>query len=445
MATTGLFSGVDPELIRQQEAEKRQGNNLALAQSSNPFASTMFTGLNLADELRNKTADVFGNPISDSPAVAAAKEEKLLEEEVARMVMEGRQAGKKNSDIAQEVQAFLQGKGKFNKAEQMRTNLITEEQAAAKSAAEVEAKKAQALKDTEAAGAASKASANRKAGLKKKFPEMSDEMATSLSQDEGAFKAAMVGEKVETSEGVYLVFPDGSKVRIGSAVDRSSKTYVDMTQKGNQAFVETVGKELPAIESSIQTNNQFIGVIQQAKDKAIETIATKDRYTGGLAEAQRFIASALDSLGMLPPNEVEKLVKSDAFASEAANLLLTKTGGKIGAGFSNSDKDTIEKSIGTALQNPRALLQILTNLEKTTKKTNQYLRDRYERGRISIQAGAPQPLDSSFDAPEAPKNMRVFSFPKGSADAEAYKRNPEYRASVDAKLKAKGQVYAPEE
>ena len=439
MAMTGLFSGVDPELIRQQEAEKRQGNNLALAQSSNPFASTMFTGLNLADELRNKTADVFGNPIADSPAVAAAKEEKLLEEEVARMVMEGRKAGKQNSEIAAEVQAFLQGKGKFNKAEQMRTNLITEEQTAAKNAAEIEAKKATALKDTAQAGAKEKQVAALKAALKKRFPKMDDEVADGVARDENAFRDYMTGKEVATGDGIYMVRPDGSKEYIGKAIDRSTNVEVN---QGDKAMLKTFGENVITAERVAQQGAMFVNSLQQTKRELAVAVEGAGKFSGDIGNAQQYIAQNLEAVGLLPPGSYkEKLTNTKTFKAKLAQLLLDKTGGKIGAGFSNTDLDTVKSAIGQVETNPEALFKILDSLEATTREAVKRAAAEAKRSARIASSGVYEEPDYSVPpvmAPQAPPKAPVPQGKPGGA-AERIMQNPQLAAEFEEYRRKKQQ------
>jgi hypothetical protein len=399
----GLFTGVNPELVRQQEMEKRQGNNLALAQSKDPFASTMFTGLNLADELRNKVADVFGNPIADSPAVEAAKEEKMLEEEVAKMVFQGRQAGKTNAMIATEVQQFLAGRGKFNKAEQYRTQIASEEQTAAKTEAEIEAKKAQALKDTEAAGRPAKTIADRVAGLKKKFPTMDQDIAQSFAQDESAFKAAMVGEKVETAEGVFLVTPDGNKIRIGSPVDRKTTVSVDV---GTKAALSAAGPELIKTQSAL---DEIPGKIK-AVDNQIKAVQGKPMITGAFAEQKIAIANAFASAGLSTPENMEKLTNSQTFTAAQKNLVLKDLDNKLGSAISDGDRKFIESKFGELNTNPKALEEILTRIRDVYLEDARKLQTKEKRLLTAVNSGKvtaveDQQIPAAPVAAAKPSNM----------------------------------------
>lgn len=443
VAPTGLFSGLTPEMAAAQEEEKRRKTNLELAQSANPLAGSLYSSYNMADQMQGQIRDIFGNTPEDSPQVRQAKEEQTTQQEIAALMAEANSQGLSKADTAKKIKEYLLSKNKVDKAmqyEQMNLNADKTQSEINKNTAATETSQQEALlKRAELLQPATRLEA-----LKRNFPKVDPKILEGAAQDAKSFVEFMTGKTVETQEGVYNLRPVGEKERIGSSVDRSVKV-INTPEKGNAAFVQKVGESLPAIETSINNNNQFISSLQQAKDKAIATAVNKDRYTGAAGEAQRFVASTLSSFGLLPPDQVEKLVKSDAFESEAANLLLTKTGGKIGAGFSNTDLAAVKAAVGNSLQNPRALIQIISELEKTTLETNKYLKGQYERGRLSIQQGAPLPLDASFDSPKRKANPKEFFIGQGSPDYEAYKNNIKgYRDFLDKQMEAQGKIVVTE-
>jgi hypothetical protein len=150
----GLFSGLTPQQVMEQERQARSNLNLNLAQSRDPLSGTLFRGAETADALRMNVADIFGNPMPESAAVKAAKEQEGFRNEIARMMQEGVASGEPREETAKKIQSFLLSRGKVAEAEQMRAQGITESQMASKSTAEIGLKEAQ----TTAALAAAKAS-----------------------------------------------------------------------------------------------------------------------------------------------------------------------------------------------------------------------------------------------------------------------------------------------
>jgi len=160
----GLFSGLTPQQVMEQERQARSGLNLSLAQSADPLSGTLFRGAETADALRMNVADIFGNPMPESAAVKAAKEQEGFRNEIARMMQEGVASGEPREETAKKIQSFLLSRGKVAEAEQMRAQSITESQMASKSAAEIGLKEAQTTAALAAANA-SEAAANREKSI----------------------------------------------------------------------------------------------------------------------------------------------------------------------------------------------------------------------------------------------------------------------------------------
>jgi len=108
----GLFSGLTPQQVMEQERQARSGLNLSLARSADPLAGTLFRGAETADALRMNVADIFGNPMPESAAVKAAKEQEGFRNEIARMMQEGVASGEPREETAKKIQSFLLSKGK---------------------------------------------------------------------------------------------------------------------------------------------------------------------------------------------------------------------------------------------------------------------------------------------------------------------------------------------
>lgn len=218
----GLFSGLTPQQVMEQERQARSGLNLSLAQSADPLSGTLFRGAETADALKRNVADIFGNPIQESAAVQAAKEKEGFRNEIARMMQEGVASGEPREETAKRIQSFLLSKGKVAEAEQMRAQGITESQTASKSAAEIGLKEAQ----TTAALAAAKASeeaANRDKSINygvdnesyskeyfgKKFKDLTPQEAGKVNRTIEAMKNANAAANRSTT--TFIQNPDPSK------------------------------------------------------------------------------------------------------------------------------------------------------------------------------------------------------------------------------------------
>ena len=395
MQAQGLFSNTDPNLVAMNEQMARQGINKDLAMSSNPFASTMFAGLNMADQFKNQVADVFGNPLEESAAVKAAREEKSLEQEIASMVQKGRAEGKPNAKIAEEVQQYLLSRGKFNKAEQLRTQQVTEEQTSAKNAADIAAKNAAAQKDLAQGREADnkvrmtvEAIEARKKGIKARYPNLNPEIINAMAQDEKVLADVLKGSKeIETAEGVFQLQPDGTYLRVGSPVDR--RTTVNMNEYGNKEYVKAIAPELVKTQQQLSTLPTKIAEI----DRQIKMVKENPMILGAAAENRVAIANAFATLGISTPDNLNTLTNTKEFIKSQKRLVLADLGGKLGAGIANADRDFIEEQFGQITDNPQALGRILTRIKEMYGREAKQLRLTEKRLMKSIETGIPQAVD----------------------------------------------------
>lgn len=332
MQAQGLFSGVNPDLVAQLEQQNRQKTNLDLAQASNPFASTLFTGLNLADQFKNQVSDVFGNPVEESAAVKAAKEEQSLEKEVAAMVMQGRQQGKDNATIAQEVQQFLLSRGKFQKAEQARMQQMTEEQTGAKSAAEVSAKEAQAAKYN----------AEAEAALKEKLPSFGSDaeaVTRALFGGNRTYKDLAPTEAKKVLD--YLRQQDLEKAKAGS-----SQVRVDLTDASKKIDAMNAVAKIPAAERAQQK-----GV---AATEALSLLSSNSAF--GAAAAKQVIASMFGD-SQKAASEIQALSNTGDLPERIANRVLGFLNGQV----SDVTKEDMKKVAQLILERQK---KIYTNATK---------------------------------------------------------------------------------
>lgn len=243
----GLFSGLTPQQVMEQERQARSNLNLNLAQSRDPLSGTLFRGAETADALRMNVADIFGNPMPESAAVKTAKEQEGFRNEIARMMQEGVASGETREETAKKIQSFLLSRGKVAEAEQMRAQGITESQLASKSAAEVGLKGAQttaALAAAKASEAAAKKDKTINYGVDnesyskeyygKDFKELTPQEAGKVNRAVEAMKNATASAGKTTT--TFVQNPDPSK-RIDAlkSVFSDPQPVKDTIKVGNQA------------------------------------------------------------------------------------------------------------------------------------------------------------------------------------------------------------------
>lgn len=401
----GLFSGLTPQQVMEQERQARSKLNLSLAQSADPLSGTLFRGAETADALRRNVADIFGNPIQESAAVTAAKEQEGFRNEIARMMQEGIAAGEPREETAKKIQSFLLSKGKVAEAEQMRAQGITEAQTASKATAEVGLKEAQTTKALAEAnrqkipayGPDYEGAAKTKGG--KTFDQLTPEEAIQVIKE-------VNDRKVEVAKGAVA----------NTVATDIVKANVDLLNKVQQKIVD---------------NSEFIQSIEEARSKT-----ELPMITGSAAEKRLAISKYFSDLGFGSVLSAEKIKNTESFSAAQTDLLLKKIGGSLGAQISDKDRETIKEMMGSIEQNPASLNAIFDYLKQMSITRENVLlkqQDKFAEAintqkpvRISpadLRGGTPQPTaQPTTQPPLAPKTKAFLSDPTKAAAFEKWSK-----------------------
>jgi len=401
----GLFSGLTPQQVMEQERQARSKLNLSLAQSADPLAGTLFRGAETADALRRNVADIFGNPIQESAAVTAAKEQETFRNEIARMMQEGIAAGEPRDITAKKIQSFLLSKGKVAEAEQMRAQGITEAQTATEATAKVgkleaETKKALAEANRQkipAYGSLYEAAAKTKGG--KTFDQLTPEEATQVIKE-------VNDRAVEVAKGAV------------------ANTVATDVVKGNL-------KLLNDVQQKLVTNSDYIQSIEDARSRT-----ELPMITGSAAEKRLAISKYFSDLGFGSTLSAEKIKNTESFSAAQTDLLLKKIGGSLGAQISDKDRETVQKMMGSVEQNPESLNAIFDYLKQIAlRQENSLLKQQDNFAKAintqtpvmispaDLRGGTPQPTaQPTTQPPLAPKTKAFLSDPTKAAAFEKWSK-----------------------
>lgn len=405
----GLFSGLTPQQVMEQERQARSKLNLSLAQSADPLAGTLFRGAETADALRRNVADIFGNPIQESAAVTAAKEQETFRNEIARMMQEGIAAGEPRDITAKKIQSFLLSKGKVAEAEQMRAQGITEAQTATEATAKVgkleaETKKALAEANRQkipAYGPDYEGAAKTKGG--KTFDQLTPEEAAQVIKE-------VNDRKVEVARGAVA----------NTIATDIVKANVDLLNKVQQKIVD---------------NSEFIQSIEEARSKT-----ELPMITGSAAEKRLAISKYFSDLGFGSVLSAEKIKNTESFSAAQTDLLLKKIGGSLGAQISDKDRETIKGMMGSIEQNPASLNAIFDYLKQIAVSRENVLLKQQDKFAEAINTQkpvriSPADLRGGTPMPELPPKPQPRPKQKLNPKTEAFLSNPANAANFEKWVK----------
>lgn len=400
----GLFSGLTPQQVMEQERQARSKLNLSLAQSADPLSGTLFRGAETADALKRNVADIFGNPIQESAAVQAAKEQEGFRNEIARMMQEGIAAGEDRTITAKKIQNYLLSKGKVAEAEQMRAQGITEAQTATESTAKVGKLEAETKKAV--------AEANRQ-----KIPDFGYKY-------EGAARAKGKNFSELTAEEALQVIKEVNDREIGIASAGVANTIATDVVKAN---VDLLNK----VQQKIVDNSTYIQSIDDARSRT-----ELPMVTGSAAEKRLAISKYFSALGFGSTLSLEKIKNTESFAAAQTDLLLKKIGGSLGAQISDSDRKTIQTMMGTIEQNPESLNAIFDYLKQIALRQENSLLKQQDNFAKAINTQkpvmiSPSDLRGGTPMPELPPKPQPRPKQKLNPKTEAFLSNPANAAAFE--------------
>jgi hypothetical protein len=168
---------------------------------------------------------------------------------------------------------------------------------------------------------------------------------------------------VETADGVFLVNKlTGEKIsRVGSAPERGNKTTVNVDAKGEAEFVKELGKlDAKRVNDALTTRETATSALNSLNKLA--TLPSDQLITGQFATGRVGATNLLTTLGLASPSDAQKLATSQQYQKVAGDVILQTLGGKLGAGFSNADREFIASLVPQLETNPearRSLIQFM--------------------------------------------------------------------------------------
>lgn len=186
----------------------------------------------------------------------------------------------------------------------------------------------------------------------------------------------------ETADGVFLVNKTtGEKIsRIGSAPERGNKTTVNVDAKGEAEFVKELAKvDANQVKAAITTRETATSALNSLNKLA--ALPSDQLITGQFATGRVGATNLLTTLGLASPADAQKLATSQQYQKVAGDVILQTLGGKLGAGFSNADREFIASLVPQLETNPearRSLIQFMQaknqDIIKESTKLENYAR-----------------------------------------------------------------------
>lgn len=333
----GSLFGVTPESLQAQR-------DAALAQQAQQFAQL--------SPMQSAQAGFYtaGNRLAGAAGgLLGAQDPEMMRIQQRQQMLQGLDLTNSDS-IKQGIQQAMQ-----NKDYQLVSELTNRYQTAAKTAldtrkteAEIGAKLGEKL-TPEQKNAAGLADA---AGLQRGSQEWQDAYSKALSGLTNKNEPTAV---VETADGVFLVNKvTGERIsRVGSAPERGTKTTVNVDAKGEAEFVKELGKlDAKRVNDALTTRDTATSALNSLNKLA--ALPSDQLITGQFATGRVGATNLLTTLGLASSSDAQKLATSQQYQKVAGDVILQTLGGKLGAGFSNADREFIAGLVPQLETNPEA-------------------------------------------------------------------------------------------
>lgn len=174
---------------------------------------------------------------------------------------------------------------------------------------------------------------------------------------------------------------DGQRVAYNGGVDRTtSKTTVSVDAKGEAEFVKELGKlDAKRVNDALTTRDTATSALNSLNKLA--ALPSDQLITGQFATGRVGATNLLTTLGLASPADAQKLATSQQYQKVAGDVILQTLNGKLGAGFSNADREFIASLVPQLETNPearRSLIQFMQaknqDIIKESTKLENYAR-----------------------------------------------------------------------
>lgn len=384
--------GVTPESLLADREAKLQAQALQYAQLD-PFQQASMGIYSGANKLASAVGGMLGG-----------QDPELMRIQQRQQMLQGLDLSNPDS-LKQGIQTAMQ-----NKDYQLVSELTNRYQQSAKAGLEARKTESEITKNLREKAAADPVQQLLRTG-KYTIPSMADYERSGNIADLVPIDPNEPTTLSETAEGIYLVSKKtGEKIaRIGSAPERGNKVNVSVDAKGEAEFTKELGK-LDAKKVAEATTLRDTAVSSLNSLNKLATLPANDLISGQFATGRVGATNLLSTLGLASPSDTKKLATSQEYQKTAGDVILQTLGGKLGAGFSNADREFIAGLVPQLETNPEAR----RNLIKFMQGKNQDIVKETTR----LETYARQNKGLSGFTPSIPLSVTPTGQYSGLSDAE---------------------------
>jgi hypothetical protein len=149
-----------------------------------------------------------------------------------------------------------------------------------------------------------------------------------------------------------------------SVVTSRSSSTVNLPA-GESEFIKQLGKNDANTVTTAMTNRSNALATVQTLEK-LEGLDNQQLYSGTAADSRAAVGNFLNTIGLASKDDVGRISNSQQYQKLAKDVIFQTLGGKLGAGFSNADREFVE-----------ALIPKLETSADARKQLINYMKDKY--------------------------------------------------------------------
>ena len=153
-------------------------------------------------------------------------------------------------------------------------------------------------------------------------------------------------------------------VPYNGAVDRTaSKNEISITSKGRTKFAEGMAEtDVSEVKKAMGSRDSSLAALSSLK--RMQNLDKQELISGIGASSIVNGANFLNSIGLLSKTDQAKVANSEQYQKSATELVFATLGGKLGAGFSDADRDFVISLVPQLENSAQARKQLIEFLNK---------------------------------------------------------------------------------
>jgi hypothetical protein len=205
-----------------------------------------------------------------------------------------------------------------------------------------------------------------------KFEELIAKKPTANIKEVGVAVGSSLPVYLDVNNNQQFVFAtdaEGKQVRkpyVGGVDRTTAKVSATNTQVQESEYAKKIGALYAGqVDNAINLRQNAAAAINTFN--TLSDLSDQGLISGTFATGRVGATNLLNTLGLVAPDQAEKLARSENYQKVAGDAILATLGGKLGAGFSNEDRKFIQGLVPQLENSPLARRQLIDFMQRKNR------------------------------------------------------------------------------